>query len=47
MACNDVAYLKGQLVIRTELEDRSIPVDDMPTEQDLADAERKLAELGR
>jgi len=45
MACNDVAYLKGQLVIRTELEGRSIPVDDMPTEQDLADAERKLAEL--
>ena len=42
MACNDVAYLKGQLVIRTELEGRSIPVDDMPTEQDLADAERKL-----
>ncbi len=45
MACNDVAYLKGQLVIRAELEGRSIPVDDMPTEQDLADAERKLAEL--
>lgn len=45
MACNDVAYLKGQLVIRGELEGRSIPVDDMPTEQDLADAERKLAEL--
>jgi hypothetical protein len=45
MACNDVAYLKGQLVIRAELEVRSIPVDDMPTEQDLAEAERKLAEL--
>ncbi|OBA99972.1 hypothetical protein A5662_14865 [Mycobacteriaceae bacterium 1482268.1] len=45
MACNDVAYLKGQLVIRSELEGRSIPVDDMPTEQDLAAAERKLAEL--
>ncbi len=47
MACNDVAYLKGQLVIRAELEGRSIPVGDMPTEQDLADAERKLAELYR
>ena len=45
MACNDVAYLRGQLVIRAELKARSIPVDDMPTEQDLADAERKLAEL--
>ena len=45
MACNDVAYLKGQLVIRAELERRAIPVGDMPTEQDLADAERKLAEL--
>jgi hypothetical protein len=45
MACNDVAYLRGQLVIRAELEGRSIPVDDMPTEQDLANAERKLAEL--
>ena len=45
MACNDVAYLRGQLVIRAELEGRSIPVDDMPTELDLADAERKLAEL--
>ncbi len=45
MACNDVAYLKGQLMIRAELEDRSIPVDDMPTQQDLAAAERKLAEL--
>ena len=44
MACNDVAYLKGQLVIRAELEGRSIPVDDMPTEQDLTAAERKLAE---
>jgi hypothetical protein len=47
MACNDVAYLRGQLVIRAELEGRSIPVDDMPTAQDLAAAERKLAELGR
>jgi hypothetical protein len=45
IACNDVAYLKGQLVIRAELEGRSIPVDDMPTEQDLVDAERKLNEL--
>lgn len=45
MACNDVAYLRGQLVIRAELEGRSIPVDDMPTEQDLATAERKLEEL--
>ncbi len=33
MACNDVAYLKGQLVIRAELEGRSIPVDDMPTDR--------------
>ena len=45
MACNDVAYLTGQLVIRAELERRAIPVGDMPTEQDLADAERKLAGL--
>lgn len=45
MACNDVAYLKGQLVIRAELEGRSIPVDDMPTEQDLVAAERRLNEL--
>ena len=45
MACNDVAYLRGQLVIRSELEGRSIPVDDMPTVDDLADAERKLAEF--
>ena len=45
MACNDVEYLNGQLVIRAELEGRSIPFDDMPTEQDLAAADRKLAEL--
>jgi Protein of unknown function (DUF2694) len=45
MACNDVAYLKGQLVIRAELQQAAIPVDDMPTEQDLAAAERKLADL--
>ena len=45
MACNDVAYLKGQLVIRTQLQQAAIPVDDMPTEQDLATAERRLREL--
>ena len=45
MACNDVAYLKGQLVIRTQLQQAAIPVDDMPTEQDLATAERRLKEL--
>ena len=45
MACNDVAYLKGQLVIRAELQQAAIPVDDMPTEQDLAAAERRLKEL--
>jgi len=45
MACNDVAYLKGQLVIRTELQQAAIPVDDMPTEQDLAAAERRLKGL--
>ena len=30
MACNDVAYLKGQLLIRAELQRAAIPVDDMP-----------------
>ncbi len=45
MACNDVAYLKGQLVIRAELESAAIPVDDMPTPGDLAAAQRKLAEV--
>jgi Protein of unknown function (DUF2694) len=45
MACNDVAYLKGQLVIRAELQHAAIPVEDMPTEQDLAAAERRLKEL--
>jgi hypothetical protein len=45
MACNDVAYLQGQLLIRAELERGAIPVDDMPTEQDLATAQRKLEEL--
>lgn len=42
MACNDVAYLKGQLVIRAELARAAIPVDDMPTEHDLAAAVRRL-----
>lgn len=42
MACNDVAYLKGQLVIRAELQQAAIPVDDMPTEHDLAEAVRRL-----
>lgn len=42
MACNDVAYLKGQLVIRGELQHAAIPVDDMPTEHDLSAALRKL-----
>ena len=32
MACNDVAYLKGQLVVRDELDRAAIPVDGMPTE---------------
>jgi Protein of unknown function (DUF2694) len=45
MACNDVAYLKGQLVIRDELARAAIPVDDMPTEHDLAAAVRRLQEL--
>lgn len=45
MACNDVAYLKGQLVTRSQLQRAAIPVDDMPTEQDLAAAERRLKEL--
>lgn len=45
MACNDVAYLKGQLVIRAELEQSAIPVGDMPTADDLAAAERRLQEL--
>src|SRR5262249_16105290 len=42
MACNDVAYLTGQLVIRAELQRVAIPVDDMPTEHDLAAAVRTL-----
>jgi hypothetical protein len=42
MACNDVAYLKGQLVIRAELAQAAIPVGDMPTEHDLAAAVRRL-----
>ena len=42
MACNDVAYLKGQLVIRAELQQAAIPVDDMPTEDDLDTAVRRL-----
>ena len=42
MACNDVAYLKGQLVIREQLQQAAIPVDDMATEQDLSAAVRKL-----
>ena len=45
MACNDVAYLKGQLAIRAELQQAAIPVDDMPTEDDLAAAGRRLKEL--
>ena len=45
MACNDVAYLKGQLLIRAELQQAAIPVDDMPTEADLATAQRKLQEF--
>ena len=45
MACNDVAYLRGQLLIRAELQRAAIPVDDMPTEQDLAAALRKLQEF--
>ncbi len=42
VACNDVAYLKGQLVIRAELHQAAIPVDDMPTEVDLETAVRRL-----
>jgi hypothetical protein len=45
MACNDVAYLKGQLEIRAELQQAAIPVDDMPTERDLAAAVAKLRDL--
>ncbi|MCG5433039.1 DUF2694 domain-containing protein [Mycobacterium sp. MYCO198283] len=45
MACNDVAYLRGQLAIRQALERSQIPVDDMPTEADLAQAERNLREI--
>jgi hypothetical protein len=45
MACNDVAYLKGQLALREHLRMAAIPVDDMPTDQDLAAAERRLREL--
>ncbi|MDT5011744.1 MAG: hypothetical protein QOH57_3361 [Mycobacterium sp.] len=45
MACNDVAYLKGQLEIRAELHRAAIPVDDMPTEHDLAAAVTKLRDL--
>ena len=45
IACNDVAYLKGQLVLRGELQQAAIPVDDMPSELDLAAAERRLREL--
>ncbi len=45
MACNDVAYLKGQLVIRAELAQAGIPVDDLPAEHDLDAATRRLKEL--
>jgi hypothetical protein len=45
MACNDVAYLKGQLALRDELTRAGIPVDDMPTEQDLVAAVRRLQGL--
>jgi hypothetical protein len=47
MACNDVAYLKGQVVVRAELARAAIPVEDMPTEQDLAAAVRRLEDLDR
>jgi hypothetical protein len=45
MACNDVAYLKGQLALRERLRRVAIPVDDMPTDQDLAAAVQRLQEL--
>lgn len=48
MAAADVAYLEGQIAIRDEFERAHVPlddIDDMPTEQDLAAARKRLRKL--
>ncbi|BBZ15057.1 DUF2694 family protein [Mycobacterium branderi] len=48
MACADVAYLQGQVAVRSEWERANLSpesFEDMPTEQDLAAARERLRRL--
>jgi hypothetical protein len=48
MACADVAYLRGQVAVRTQWEQADVDPDyfqDMPSDEDLAAAQERLRRL--